>query len=114
MYHVICTGPVLGPAGQVHFNDTTPQQISDDVMIKIATGLPREWVRLGVKLGVEYSTLVQLGEKHSGDYMQAVLEMFAVWQRLKGAAATKQALKRALMDLGYGRLARQCYPHENI
>ena len=100
------------PIGQRH----APQQqvISDDVMLKVAAGLPREWIRLGVKLGVEYTTLVNLGDKYLGDYIQAVLEMFAIWQRVKGPAATKQALKRALMELGYSRLAKQCYPHENI
>lgn len=108
---------MLGLAGQVHINNTTSQQqpqISDEVKLKIAAGLPREWIRLGVKLGVPYSPLVQLEGKHSGDYIQAVLEMFAIWERAKGAAATKQVLKRSLMELGYSRLARECYPHENI
>ena len=64
-----------------------------------------------MKLGVEYSTCSRLKAKYGDNYEGAVLEVIATWQRLKGVAATKKVLKRALIDVGFGRLASECFPH---
>ena len=83
-------------------------------LIKIAQRIPIDWTHLGIKLDVEYSILEGLRRRYSTDYVPAVLEMFHIWQRSKGREATRRVLKKALIDIGFARVAVECFPNERI
>ena len=78
----------------------------------IAEHIPREWQRLGIALGIQYSVLESIRRKHSSDTLAASMEMFATWQRLKGDKATRIALKEALTSLNYGRLVQELFEED--
>ncbi len=88
--------------------------IPEEDRVKIARRLPRDWMHLGVKLGVEYSVLEALRRKHAPNYVPAALEMITIWQGSKGGEATRRVLKKALVDIGFGRVAVECFPDEKI
>ena len=83
--------------------------ISEEELMIIAERIPREWQRLGIALGIQYSVLESIRRKHSSDTLAASMEMFATWQRLKGDKATRIALKEALNFLNYGRLVQELF-----
>ena len=85
-------------------------QVQETTMMKIAEYLPRDWQHLGIRLGLSYSRLEALREAHIHDTRKAAMGMFGLWQVEKGEAATRTALKDALVALGYGRLAREEFP----
>jgi hypothetical protein len=109
----VITSPCLPPfqnAAHPAFDESVAgDYIPESTFVKIAERLPRDWVRLGVKLGVPYTTIERLRVRHTADYLPAVMEMFGIWQRSKGREATKRALKRALVDMNFGRLAVECF-----
>lgn len=88
--------------------------IPEAIFVKIAERLPRDWVRLGVKLGVSFSVLERLRYKHEPDHVPAALEMFGLWQILMAREATRKKLKQALVDINKGRIAGECFPDVKI
>ena len=87
-------------------------EIAEGDLLKIAERVPRDWQHLGIKLGVEYSILENLRTTHPSDTRSAAMEMFGIWQRTKGKHATKKALKTALLELKYGRVANEVFPND--
>ena len=110
------TAPPHYPTYQTHPPTTTStnqaEYISEGDLLKIADRLPRDWQHLGIKLGVEYSVLESLRTKNVFDTRLSTMEMFGIWQRTKGKAATRKSLKEALKSLGYGRVAREVFPND--
>ena len=100
-YALACTGT---QRSGVH------EHIPSSAFEKIAERMPRDWFRLGVKLGVESSLLRKLQSKHSFNHVPAALEMFSLWQQTRGKLATRKALKDALVKMEYGRLAHELFP----
>ena len=88
------------------------EKIAEGDLLKIAERVPRDWQHLGIKLGVEYSILETLRTTHPSDARSATMEMFGIWQRTKGKAATRKALKQALLNLKYGRVANEVFPND--
>lgn len=84
--------------------------VEEAIFVRIAERLPQDWIRLGIKLGIDYTKLEQLRHKYPSNYLSASLEMFGLWQRSKGKSATRRALKKALVDMNFGRLAVECFP----
>ena len=90
--------------------------IPDITMRQIALRIKRKWFDLGVKLRVECSELeaIQKGLNHPTDYEDATKKMFHLWKRTKRELATKQALKQALVDMEYERLAQELFQDDEI
>ena len=78
---------------------------TDGELQTVAGRIPQDWQTLGIKLGIIYPTLQNIRYKHVFDVQQAVLEMLQVWRAEKGERATRTALRDALGEVGYSRLA---------
>ncbi len=82
---------------------------------KIASRVTREWQHLGIKLGLTMATgLQEINIRHRGNPQQAALEMLYTWQKVKKKDATKRALKKALLQQSFGRLATELFADVQI
>ena len=90
-----------------------PEHIPDAKLKHIGIRLKGHWFNLGVKLGVESSELEVVQKSYRPtDYEKAALKMFGLWRTAKKELATKEALKQALVDMGYGRLVQELFQDE--
>ena len=85
--------------------------VSEEILVEIAPLVVPIWEHLGVKLGVPFSK-IQEARSDTTTFKAAVLAMFHMWQRQKGREATRKALKQALIDLKYKKVACQYFPND--
>ena len=90
--------------------------LSDEQMMTIAERIAcYDWQRVGIRLGISYIQLESLRKVHSADPSAAVMAMLAKWLE-KGrkekhtSAEMKRALKSALEEMKFGRLAGEIFP----
>ena len=80
---------------------------------QVARRLKEKWFDLGIKLGVSSFALddIKKGLSNPMDYESATKEMFREWIRRapEGKREKRKALKRALVDMKYGRLAEELF-----
>lgn len=85
--------------------------IPNTTLVEIATLVVPIWEHLGVKLGVPFSK-IQEARASTNTFKDAVLMMFQMWQQMKGRDATAKALKEALIDLRYKKVAHNFFPYD--
>lgn len=110
----VCPGTHLPPATTAANPAPTRAELTfrDSELMMIAQRIPQDWMNVGIKLGLMFTTLENIRVKHPFDCQQAAIEMFGVWRRTKGEEATRAALKEALMCVGYGRVADDIFSQD--
>ena len=105
-------------AESLHFVQAIQQQegidtedIPDITVKQIALRVKHDWFKVGMKLGVQCAELeaVQKDLNHPTDYEVATFKMIRLWKLAKRELATNQALKQALVNLEYRRLAQELF-----
>ena len=87
-------------------------EIPDIIVRQMAIRVKHDWFKLGMKLDVDCAELEAIqkgGLDYPTDYEAAMFKMIRLWKLAKRELATKQALKQALVDLKYGRLAQELF-----
>ena len=101
---------------QAQEEDLEADNIQGNVMRRVAIRVKDKWFDLGRRLGVHVSELeaIKNNLNHPADYESATKNMFRLWKLTKGELATNQALKQALVDIEYGRLAQELFQDDEL
>lgn len=102
--------PPIGSPYGVPVSTLSP--IPDTTLCEIAAEVTNIWEHLGVKLGVPFSKIQTARSSNPGNLQMAVITMLRMWQTQKGSEATPQALKKALLELKYRRVAMNYFPKD--
>ena len=106
--------PLDSVVGLPSLNSNGAEYISRTDLNTIATGVKGQWQRLGIKLKLDQSTVLELHDRHPNNSHRAALEMLKTWRKMLGDGATRRVLKKALLELNFGCLATAMFPHDLI
>lgn len=75
---------------------TVMAPVSNDCVIALAADIGKDWIKLGIVLGLKNKAVDRISENYNSDVWEKAYRILREWQEQKGSGATYEVLDKAL------------------